>query len=118
MSHAERTSQALWQEVETLCAQSTQLAQAIASRLSRGVAGHQLIPLLRQAADQALLLRQGIGRLVHCPVPLDLKRRDGLTDRLRTLVELEESNHGLLRTRGLSLTRNRPYRYGPAANGE
>ncbi len=91
-----------WGELEALCEALLCLSQQVAGALQQGAGAPALVPLLRQEADLARRLQEGIARPA-CPDARAGECRQRLAGRLRALLELEQANCGLLRRRGIRI---------------
>lgn len=106
----------LWEDLEHLCEALLCLSKKVEAALRRGAGAAELVPLLRQEVDLAGQLRAGIAQ---CARQRGLapsgECRQHLAGRLRSLLKMEQANHGLLGRRGIRL---RTPRFCPAPSPE
>ena len=94
------------------CAQCIDIAQQVRSQLQSGKTAADLTPLLRQSTAQVARLQQGIHALAQFPPQEAREGMRQLAEQMGALLELEESNHQFLASKGLPINRPRPLHYG------
>ena len=93
-----------WDELAGICESLRALAQQVNNTLQQGTGASVLVPLLRQELALARSLQEGIVRCGQQPASAQSRERSAsLSEALRTLLETEQTNQGLLQRRGIRL---------------
>ena len=106
---SETASVSMWLDLDASCEAAVGLSEAVGNHLTSNAPASDVVPLLERQLQLTVSIRDRIAQVGESVTAGDMsprsddRLRDSITDRLRTLLELEDRNRRLLSRTGVKL---------------